>query len=157
MWGFDSLKDLLDVLLIPVAVGAMAVLWPELQCGNRRRRFEALIHRELEELTPFPETRSESPQSKTWTEHQTKTFIHQHVFNDVNVNRDFILALDPSLAYEVSQLWEARKAADDKQWLWYLESLAKRYNGRVAESYEKWKRLIDSYRGTDCRNRESRA
>ena len=144
MWGFESLKDLLDVLLVPAVGGAIALLWPELQARDKRRRFERLIARELEELGPFPTARV--PTSRSWTEHQKKNFIHRRILEDASRNRDFILTLDPTLVYQVSQLWDALKTADDTQWLWYLKGLAERYHGKVAKAYEEWEQLIESYK-----------
>ena len=144
MWGFESLKDLLDVLLVPAVGGAIALLWPELQARDKRRRFERLISRELEELGPYPEVRV--PTSSSWTEHQKKNFLHKRILEDASANREFILTLDPTLVYQVSQLWDALKTADDTQWLWYLKCLADRYHGKVAKAYEDWKKLIESYK-----------
>lgn len=145
MWGFESLKDLLDVLLVPAVGGAIALLWPELQARDKRRRFERLIARELEEVGPFPETRG--PTSGSWTEHQRKNFVHKRILEDASTNRDFILTLDATLVYQVSQLWDALRTADEKQWLWYLQCLAGRYHGKVAKAHDEWVKLIESYKG----------
>ena len=55
MYGFESLKDLFEVLLVPAVGGVIALFWPELQSRDKRKRFETLIVRELEEIAPFPE------------------------------------------------------------------------------------------------------
>lgn len=144
MWGFESLKDLLDVLLVPAVGGAIALLWPELQARDKRRRFERLIARELEELGPFPKTREST--SGPWTEHQRKNFVHKRILEDASTNRDFILTLDATLVYQVSQLWDALKTADETQWLWYLKCLADRYHGKVAKAHGEWVQLIESYK-----------
>ena len=52
MYGFESLKDLLDVLLVPAIGGAIALFWPQLQAHYKRERFVRLIKRELEEVGP---------------------------------------------------------------------------------------------------------
>jgi hypothetical protein len=55
MYGFDSFKDVLDVLLVPAVGGLVAMFWPEVDAADKRRRFERLIIRELEEAEPYPE------------------------------------------------------------------------------------------------------
>jgi len=144
MWGFESVKDLFDVLLIPAVGGAIALLWPEIQTRDKRRRFERLIARELEELGPFPKTRGGTLRS--WTEHQRKNFVHKRILEDASKNRDFILTLDAELVYEVSQLWDALKTEDETQWRWYLQCLAKRYGSKVAKVHGEWVQLIESYK-----------
>jgi hypothetical protein len=143
MWGFESAKDVLDVLLVPAVGGAVALLWPQLQAWDKRRRFERLIARELEELGPHPKIRGSAFQA--WTEHQNKNFVHKRIFEDASTNRDFILTLDATLVYEVSQLWDAVKTADETQWLWYLKCLADRYH-KVAKVHAEWVQLIESYK-----------
>lgn len=144
MWSFESFKDLLDVLLVPAVGGAIALLWPELQARDKRRRFERLIARELKELSPFPKTRGSM--SGSWTEHQRKNFVHKRIFEDVSANRDFILTLDATLVYQVSQLWDALKTQDETQWLWYLKCLAGRFGGKVVNVHNEWAQLIESYK-----------
>lgn len=146
MWGFDTIKDVLEVVLVPAIGGAIALAWPELQRRYKRRRFEGLIKRELGELRPFPQERTET--SASWTDHQKKNFLHKQIIQDVSKNRNFILSLDPDLVYELSQLWDARTSADGVQWLWYLECLAKRYNGEVAVAHGEWSKLIASFKRT---------
>src|SRR5690348_8029383 len=51
--GFANIKDILDVLLVPLSVGLLAVLWPTLAARKRRTNFEVLIRRELEEAAPY--------------------------------------------------------------------------------------------------------
>lgn len=142
MWGFYSIKDVLEVLLVPAIGGLIALIWPELQRRYKGRRFEGLIERELRELEPSPAELT--PTSTSWTDHQKKDFVHRRIFEDASKNRDFILSLDPGLVYELSQLWDARKSGDETQWLWYLECLAKRYGGEVSKTYHKWSDLIKS-------------
>jgi hypothetical protein len=57
MFGFGSPKDWFDVLLVPAVGGAIALFWPKLQKRDKRKRFETLIARELEEIAPFPKGR----------------------------------------------------------------------------------------------------
>jgi len=58
MFGFESVKDVLDVIQVPVVGGLAGLVWPLVQALDKRRRFECLIARELEEVEPYPNTRS---------------------------------------------------------------------------------------------------
>jgi len=144
--GFSSLKDVLDVVIIPIVLAVLALTWPAIQARYRQLAFKGLILRELEELKPYPECKQ---QGKNWWNHQKKTFIHQKIFQNPTENRDFILSLDPELVYFVTQLWDAleQKESDGEQWLWCLENIRDKY-GRtsdIKEVYNKWKKLIDNY------------
>jgi hypothetical protein len=145
-WEFDLLTEALKVVVIPIALAVLALTWPTVQSRYRRRVFQRLILRELEELSPYPE---EMKPDKNWLYHQNKKFIHQEIFRNPSKNRDFILSLDPNLVYFVSQLWNIRKheKPNDEQWLWNLENIYKNYDktGKIKEVYDKWKGLIDSY------------
>jgi hypothetical protein len=143
MWGFNSLKDVLDIVLVPGVLAWLAYYWPkrqvEKQAEDRRNRFENLIKRELEELGPYTEAKKNKG---NWTDYQTKDFLHAKIIADPSENRDFILSLEPTLVYQVSQLWEARKDADGDQWLHYLGELSQRYGGKISKAYVQWKKLI---------------
>ncbi len=69
--------------------------------------------------------------------------MHAKIIADPSENRDFILSLEPTLVYQVSQLWEARKSDDGNQWLHYLGKLSQRYGGKISEAYNQWNSLID--------------
>ncbi len=104
--GFESWKDIIGVLVIPVSLALIALFWPELQLYYRRRAFRKLIFRELQEVGPYPDV---AKQGMQWWEHLQKDFIHKRIFEDVSGNRDFILSLPAELVYLVSQLWDAMK------------------------------------------------
>lgn len=144
MYGFDSAKDVLEVLLIPATGGLVALLWPSIQAFDKRRRFERLIARELEEVGPHPKKRTSG--EFAWTKHQSKTFLHQRILDDSTTNRDFILSLDPTLTYLVTQLWDARRTGNGDQWLWYLKCLGERYGGEVLKAHSEWEKLLSSAR-----------
>ena len=113
----------LGVALVVTAIGsAVAALWPWLAAYQRRSRFQALIRRELGEARPVPA----KPDARPWWQHLSKRFIHEEVFTRPNVtaNRDFILSLDPNIAYHVSQLWTAYARLDLTQWNYHLGELA---------------------------------
>jgi hypothetical protein len=52
--GFDTLKEVLDVVVIPMVLGVIALLWPKIQSAHRRRAFRSPIMRELQELEQYP-------------------------------------------------------------------------------------------------------
>lgn len=150
MWGFCNLKDILDVVLVPGVLAWLAFYLPvwqtKRQTEDRRKRFESLIKRELMEISPCEEEDVKAKRSGDWTDYQTRDFLHTQIFECPSENRDFILSLCPTLVYEVSQLWKARKAADSGQWLYYLEKLSKRYGGGISKSHKKWESLIQAQR-----------
>ena len=145
--GFTSVKDVLDVIGIPVALALLALAWPPIQSWYRCRRFRLLACRELEEIGPFPE----EPQDGTaWTNHLQKKFLHQKIIDQVSDNRDFILGLNPDFVYSLSQLWASFNAHDGGHWLWYLERLAnnryvRKRKRTILEIHQKWGKLIASY------------
>ncbi|MEN6428243.1 MAG: hypothetical protein ABFE13_23075 [Phycisphaerales bacterium] len=62
-----------------------------------------MICREMEEMKPYePENQAEPA---VWTDYLRKRFIHEDIFRQPSENRDFILSLDPDLAYREAQLW----------------------------------------------------
>ncbi len=143
--GFDTWKDILDVIGIPVALALLAIAWPPIQSWYRCRRFRLLASRELAEIGPHPEF---AQPDGSWKDHLQKSFLHQQIINEISDNRDFILGLNPEFVYSVSQLWKSYEAGDETQWLYYLKKLAKhRYLGKrkqtLLEIHKKWERLID--------------
>ncbi|MDR4509444.1 MAG: hypothetical protein MRJ65_14660 [Candidatus Brocadiaceae bacterium] len=107
MWGFNSLKDILEILLVPGLLAWFAYYWPkrqmERQAEFQRDRFENLIKRELEEIDPCPEEMKKK-EACNWTDYLTKDYLHAQLLSDPSQNRDFILSLEPTLVYQVSQL-----------------------------------------------------
>jgi hypothetical protein len=143
IYGFTSVKDILEILL-PAAIALIALFWPNLQALHRRRVFTRLILRELEELMPFPR---EPQDGQQWWAHQRRQFVHRRIFAGVSANRDFILSLDPTLVYYVSQLWDALDNHEADQWLWYLKNIAQTYDrrGDIKENHTLWSELIEAY------------
>ena len=117
-------------LVIAFAAGAIALFWPWLQSLQRGTTFQHMIRRELEEVAP----NSKIPETQPWWEHLTKRFIHEEIFvrERVSENREFLLSLNPTVVYLVSQLWSAYDRRDAKQWLHFLDELAN--NRRVTSS-----------------------
>jgi hypothetical protein len=143
--GFTTWKDILDVALIPIALGVATLLWPSAQTWRRRRSFQQLISRELRELSPRPE---KATPGSSWARHQTKEFVHKRIFDQVSENREFVLSLPADWIYPVSQLWIARQTEDSGQWLYYLGKLcAPKYDrtGQVRTVLQEWRTLIEDY------------
>ncbi len=140
-----TVKDVLDIVIIPVVLAILALAWPAIQSRNRQQAFRGLILRELEEIAPYPE----EAKGVGWWAHQQKNFVHQKILQDTSKNRDFILSLEPDLVYFVSQLWDAKANQDEVQWLHYLEKLSiPKYDktGKIAKALKKWDVLCEKYR-----------
>lgn len=136
MGGFESPKDVVEVVLVPVTLAVLALVWPSIQGYWRKRRFQDLIRRELEEIAPYPKHLDLNTESRAdWVKHMKTGLLHRRIFAEPTANRDFILSLDPDLAYLVSQLWEAVNDGDDQQFLHYLRELERR--GLVPKGEEK--------------------
>jgi len=145
--GFATLKDILDVVVIPVALAGLALAWPAIQSWHGGRRFRLLAARELVEIAPFPEQRGNCA---VWTQHLRRQFLHQKIIGEISDNRDFVLGLEPEFVYSLSQLWAAYHAADGAQWLWYLGKLAghrylRRERLELLAIREQWNGVIQSY------------
>lgn len=143
--GFQTWKDIIEILIAPVSLALIALLWAELQSAARRRAFRRLILRELEELEPFPENAEEG---KHWHDHQRKNFIHRTIFDAPSENRDFILSLPPDMVYFVSQLWGSLNNRDQVNWLHFLCQLSNpEYDkkGKIKQAYQQWNALIRAY------------
>jgi hypothetical protein len=110
------------VALIALFAGTVTLLWSRLQDRHRKRKFERLILRELEELRPPPPDKWNS--SMKLSQGTKGQFVHQKIFEKPVENRDFILSLDPSLVYFVNQLWNTVTVDDRDQWLHYLKAIS---------------------------------
>ena len=102
MWGFENVKDVIDVLIVPLVIFGFGLWLPRRIEKQKRQSFFSLIQRELEEMVPRPVTRLENG---SWLAHLTKRFIHEDIFRQPSENRDFILSLRADLAYNEAQLW----------------------------------------------------
>ncbi len=145
MWGFQSLKDVLEVVGVPLVVFVLGLWLAGRPDRRRRERFINLIRQELEEAKPEPEgpTQKVLDKFESWTDLLKKRFIHQDIFENPSENRDFILNLDPGLAYSLAQMWGAfrdakpRDGADHTdygrrglQWLDHLRIVCKHLDRR---------------------------
>ena len=114
------LKD----IAVPIAaliVSVVAIFWNYIQSRWNRHYFQTLILRELQEVGPFPR----EPNYKNLQDHLQKDFIHRKIFDNAESNRDFILSLDATLVYMITQLWSAFKHNNVEQWLFFLCEISK--------------------------------
>jgi hypothetical protein len=140
VWG-----DVAIPLLLAFLGGAIAIFWPWLQSLFRRRKFQGIIRRELAEVGPEPPSPVEG---KPWWEHLTKRFVHEEAFarERLSENRDFLLSLNPTVVYRVSQLWIAFAKRDGRQWLGFIGELATdRRVGtkRLREAHQQWQDVME--------------
>jgi hypothetical protein len=163
MWGFENAKDILDVLVVPLAIAALGIGLPRLIERQKRESFFSLIQRELEEMAPRCE---DCEVKQPWTAYLTKRFIHENIFRKSSENRDFILSLPPELAYSEAQLWihydkaqQSSNASDlakhGASWCDYLGAICRFFDARNGASstraslenivFEPWKELIISH------------
>lgn len=158
--GFNTLKDWLQVLIIPVTIFVAGALLPRWFEAEKKRKFLALIEQELNELEPWPK----EPDKRNWPEHLDKEFVHQEIFAKPSENRDFILALPAEVVYNVSQLWSAYKTASEstesadfdnqgERWLAHLCKICRYFDTGKTDGgkyytniYEPWERLVRAYR-----------
>jgi hypothetical protein len=144
---WSGMKDVLSVLLVPLALFWLGIWVPRRIDERRRLEFLHLIYREIKEMAPAKEKDIAPDIQPRWPQYLKKEFVHESIFNNPSQNRDFILSLPPEIAYHVSQLWiEFRKALDtiteaDKdvdvemlewnlenhgdQFLWHLKEICK--------------------------------
>ena len=145
------MTEILTLVIVPVVLAVLGLTWPSVLAMHRGRRFRGLILRELEETAPWP---LEPPDRSAkggelrdpWWARQQKNFVHREILADPSSNRDFILSLDPTLVYLVTQLWDSLERHDGDQWLWYLHEIATGYDqgGKLWEPYDRWRALIES-------------
>lgn len=156
--GFDTLKDILDVVIVPVVIFGLGAMLPHMIEVAKRRRFLSLIRRELNEMEPRP---PEKKKDGKWHQHLDKRFIHQEIFKNPSESRDFILSLPPDVAYSGTQLWfhyEKATASNEPgdlakhgaSWCDQLWALCKYFDGKAPgcfrnKVYEPWETLILQY------------
>ena len=119
--GFLSWLEIVKDAIVPsvaVIVAIFVGFWPHIQARYRRKVFETLILRELEEIGPNKDC------SDLWYNCGKGKFMHQKIFDNPTDSKDLILSIDPNLVYFVTQLWSAFEKKDRKQWLWYLQEIS---------------------------------
>ena len=156
--GFDTLKDILEVVIIPIAIFVIGALLPGMFEAVKTRKFLALIKRELGEMGPRPDKKSNDGK---WYQHLKKRFIHEEIFAKISENRDFILSLPPEVSYNTSQLWthfeKATKpmkpedlAEHAASWCDYLRAICSFFDHQESRNfyksvYEPWEQLVLEY------------
>jgi len=157
--GFKTLKDILDVIVLPIIVALIAIYLPSyienLKKAEHKRTFEEIISRELHEIEPHPKNKLENG---NWHSHLIKqNFVHHRILEDASENRDFILSLNTDQVYLLNQLWaHYEMAASDttnnehlsKKWLSYYKRLCFDHEtdkSKCSETYDLWKSLIAEY------------
>jgi len=160
--GFNTWKDVLDVVVIPVIIPL--VIWclgarlPGLFEAVKTQKFLALINRELGEMAPEPKTKQ---CRRKWHQSLTKRFMHEEIFSNVSENRDFILSLPPDVSYNTAQLWisfdkataswsEKDLAKHGDSWCFHLYKLCSYFDDQgngdlVSKVYKPWEHLILVY------------
>jgi hypothetical protein len=153
--GFDTLKDVVDVLLVPISVGLLALVWPSWIARRRRQNFRYLVRVELQEAVP--RTGSDGNRKRAWHEYLSRRFLHERVIWQAAGDTDFLLSLNPQLAYVLSQLWisfdkgsadQANSQEHAEQWIWYLGQtclMVDRKRGRrslVEMVWRPWRNLV---------------
>jgi hypothetical protein len=137
--------DVVVPLLLAFVGGAIAIFWPWLQAFFLGRKFQGIIRRELEEIRPQP---SGPVEGKPWWEHANKRFVHEEIFarERITENRDFLLSLNPTVVYCVSQLWSAFAKRDSNQWLHFLGELASSKVGsdQLRLAQREWQAIVDA-------------
>jgi hypothetical protein len=122
------MTEILTLVIVPVVLAVLGLTWPSVLAMHRGRRFRGLILRELEDtalwpLEPLDRSAKGGELRDPWWARQQKNFVHREILADPSSNRDFILSLDPTLAYLVTQLWDSLERHDGDHWLWYAKSL----------------------------------
>ena len=84
---------------------------------------------------------------RTLTKHLRKRFVHEEAFapGQVSANRDFLLSLDPTVVYLVSQLWIAFEKRNSDNWLHFLKELAANRQVGSADlraAHKEWSELL---------------
>lgn len=165
--GFCSIKDILDVIIVPSALLAITLLWPWFQKERMKKTFLKLIKRELTELNPEEEnlvSDSDSNSKAKWCDHLRKKFMHEAIFSDPSNNRDFILSINDDLAYYGIQMWMHFHKAEEskseekelinyhgKRWLDYLEGFCQKLPRWVISRKKRhqlckeWKKIVEHY------------
>lgn len=145
----DSLVEPWIALLATLVAAVIAVGWPTWRSWQTGRRFVRLIKRELEEIGPHIPENDPSASKRPWWQYLSKRFVHEQFLSGERIagHREFVLSLDPTLVYLLSQLWIAFEKRDGRQWVYFLSELAE--NRKVTtedlrEAVEKWRVVLDN-------------
>ena len=139
----DELLNILNIIVIPISLALLSIVWPIAQSWHRRRIFRKLVYRELEELGPHPK----EPVLSGWVEHCSNGFIHYEILQDVSAHRDFILSLDPTEVYLLTQLWAGVDNSNWDQFEYALRKLEPYQGGRFLFRRKRTSQHTDNQNG----------
>ncbi|GAA1762777.1 hypothetical protein [Agromyces humatus] len=133
-------------LVATVIGGVIAVGWPTWRSRQIGRRFVGLIRRELEEIGPRIPKSDPDAGRRPWWEYLSKRFVHEEFLGRERIaeHRDFVLSLDPTLVYLLSQLWISYEKRDLVQWKQFLNELAANEHvatTRLKDAADRWNRI----------------
>lgn len=160
-YGFTTVKDILDVVVVPVAIFAAGALIPRILDARKKQKFLSLIRKEVEEMEldrgDIQAMQEQQPDTQ-WPQHLKKRFVHKTLLQDVSENRDFILSLPPEVTYHLTQLWHhydsATETADrlalqehGKRWCDHLKKICECLNKHASDQlstniYGSWQTVI---------------
>lgn len=112
--------------VVSLAAAVVVATWTTAQALQRGWRFRRLIRRELAEIGPHPKEPDPRSPDRPWWEFATKRTVHEEIFRreHISENRDFILSLDPTIVYRVTQLWIALEKRDGPNWVYFMGEVA---------------------------------
>jgi hypothetical protein len=136
--------SLLPAIVLAVVVGGLGLVWPQISARYTAKRFHRIIAREFAEIGPYPE----HPSGVPWWAHLQKRFIHEEILGRerLSENREFILSMDATVLYQVTQLWTSFDKRDGGQWLHYLEELSRNKlvgGDALRNAHAKWIAIVN--------------
>ncbi|MDD7942904.1 hypothetical protein PHK61_31290 [Actinomycetospora lutea] len=135
--------------IVSLVAALILASWTTLQALQRGWRFTKLIRRELEEIGPHPTQPDPNNPARPWWEYATRRTVHEEIFRTERIveNRDFILGLDPTTVYQVSQLWLALQKRDGHNWMHFLAECSgnrRLASEDLAKASRRWAALMRS-------------
>jgi len=110
----DDLALLMQFLQLVATLAIAVIGWklPELARRRRESRLLGILLQELCELKP-PSTDRALARQPWYVQVESKAihFIHRDIFTKPSANAEFVLSLDPELAYNAAQMWTAHEMA----------------------------------------------
>ena len=91
MSTYAVVKDLLQVLIVPISLAVFGYYWPLWLARTKRDAFEEMIWREMDEMNPLDRW-IKDPDFRWW-QLLPKRFVHERIFLEPSSNREFVLSL----------------------------------------------------------------
>jgi hypothetical protein len=156
-----------------VAGVVIALFWRKIGNWHKKRAFEKLILRELEEFVPYSDP--SQVQSKKWTtylEKENTQFVHRDIITKPDGNLEFVLSLDADLVYYVSQLWfevEKKEAANRTLFMYFwceIDKYCKKRRGsnffmrysrfdKIKDARIEWENIVGLKYDLNCENKSN--